>query len=58
MTTPEKLEAMLLRLPPAHAQRVRAIARSTRRLQASVLREAVEDLLAKYATAGEERPRG
>ena len=52
-----RLEPMLIRLPPALASELRSLARRTRVRQSDYLREAVADLLAKYATtssAGDE----
>ena len=43
-----RLEPMLIRLPPALADRLRRLARLTRVRQSDYLREAVADLLAKY----------
>jgi len=43
-----RLEPMLIRLPPALAERLRRLARATRIRQSDYLREAVSDLLAKY----------
>jgi len=43
-----RLEPMLIRLPPALAERLRRLARATRIRQSDYLREAVADLLAKY----------
>jgi predicted transcriptional regulator len=53
-----RLEPMLVRLPPTYADRLRQLARSTRIRQSDYLREAVADLLAKYAhvTGEEARP--
>ena len=51
MTTqppPNRLEPMLIRLPPHLADRLRRLARATRIRQSDYLREAVTDLLAKY----------
>ncbi len=52
MTTDEanqnRLEPMLIRLPPAFAAELRNLARKTRVRQSDYLREAVADLLAKY----------
>lgn len=45
---PNRLEPMLIRLPPALADRLRQLARSTRIRQSDYLREAVTDLLSKY----------
>ena len=58
-TTPSsvtRLEPMLVRLPPTLATELRNLARRTRVRQSDYLREAVADLLAKYAQAqpGEE----
>jgi hypothetical protein len=46
--TPNRLEPMLIRLPPAFAAELRSLARRTRVRQSDYLREAVADLLAKY----------
>jgi hypothetical protein len=43
-----RLEPMLIRLPPALADRLRLLARATRIRQSDYLREAVSDLLNKY----------
>lgn len=43
-----RLEPMLIRLPPNLAGRLRQLARATRIRQSDYLREAVSDLLAKY----------
>lgn len=43
-----RLEPMLIRLPPVLADRLRRLARATRIRQSDYLREAVADLLAKY----------
>lgn len=43
-----RLEPMLIRLPPAFAAELRNLARKTRVRQSDYLREAVADLLAKY----------
>ncbi len=43
-----RLEPMLVRLPPALATELRNLARRTRVRQSDYLREAVADLLAKY----------
>ena len=54
-----RLEPMLIRLPPPLAERLRGLARATRIRQSDYLREAVADLLAKYAhvdPARAERP--
>lgn len=45
---PNRLEPMLIRLPPAFAAELRNLARKTRVRQSDYLREAVADLLAKY----------
>jgi len=45
---PNRLEPMLIRLPPAFASELRNLARKTRVRQSDYLREAVADLLAKY----------
>lgn len=45
---PNRLEPMLIRLPPALAAELRNLARATRVRQSDYLREAVADLLAKY----------
>lgn len=44
-----RLEPMLVRLPPSLAGELRSLARRTRVRQSDYLREAVADLLAKYA---------
>ena len=46
--TQNRLEPMLIRLPPAFAAELRNLARRTRVRQSDYLREAVADLLAKY----------
>ncbi len=46
--SPNRLEPMLVRLPPAFAAELRNLARKTRVRQSDYLREAVADLLAKY----------
>jgi predicted transcriptional regulator len=51
-----RLEPMLIRLPPTLAQQLRQLARATRIRQSEYLREAVADLLAKYARAGAVQP--
>jgi len=43
-----RLEPMLIRLPPTLAERLRQLARATRIRQSDYLREAVSDLLTKY----------
>jgi hypothetical protein len=43
-----RLEPMLIRLPPTLAEELRQLARVTRIRQSDYLREAVADLLAKY----------
>jgi hypothetical protein len=43
-----RLEPMLIRLPPQLADRLRRLARATRIRQSDYLREAVADLLSKY----------
>ncbi len=45
---PNRLEPMLIRLPPALAAELRNLAKKTRVRQSDSLREAVADLLAKY----------
>ena len=50
-----RLEPMLIRLPPAFAAELRNLARRTRVRQSDYLREAVADLLAKYGHLPEER---
>lgn len=45
---PNRLEPMLIRLPPTLAAELRNLARKTRVRQSDYLREAVADLLAKY----------
>ncbi len=47
-TQPNRLEPMLIRLPPAFAAELRNLAKRTRVRQSDYLREAVADLLAKY----------
>jgi hypothetical protein len=47
-THPNRLEPMLIRLPPAFAAELRNLARRTRVRQSDYLREAVADLLTKY----------
>jgi hypothetical protein len=47
-SSPNRLEPMLVRLPPALASELRNLARRTRVRQSDYLREAVADLLAKY----------
>ncbi len=47
-TCSNRLEPMLIRLPPAFAAELRNLARKTRVRQSDYLREAVADLLAKY----------
>ncbi len=47
-TPTNRLEPMLIRLPPSLAERLRRLARATRIRQSDYLREAVSDLLAKY----------
>jgi Arc/MetJ-type ribon-helix-helix transcriptional regulator len=46
---PNRLEPMLVRLPPAFAAELRNLARRTRVRQSDYLREAVADLLDKYS---------
>jgi predicted transcriptional regulator len=48
ISTPPRLEPMLIRLPPDLAGRLRRLARATRIRQSDYLREAVSDLLTKY----------
>jgi len=43
-----RLEPMLIRLPPSFAAELRNLAKKTRVRQSDYLREAVADLLAKY----------
>lgn len=50
-----RLEPMLVRLPPALAAELRNLARKTRVRQSDYLREAVADLLAKYGHLPAER---
>jgi hypothetical protein len=50
-----RLEPMLIRLPPAFAAELRSLARRTRVRQSDYLREAVADLLAKYGHLPHER---
>ena len=45
---PNRLEPMLVRLPPAFAAELRNLAKRTRVRQSDYLREAVGDLLMKY----------
>jgi hypothetical protein len=45
---PNRLEPMLVRLPPAFATELRNLAKRTRVRQSDYLREAVGDLLLKY----------
>jgi len=52
---PSRLEPMLIRLPPEAAERLRRLARATRIRQSEYLREAVQDLLAKYSHVTGER---
>ncbi len=52
---PNRLEPMLIRLPPAFAAELRNLARRTRVRQSDYLREAVADLLAKYGRLPDER---
>ncbi|HEX9307797.1 MAG TPA: ribbon-helix-helix domain-containing protein [Anaeromyxobacter sp.] len=52
---PNRLEPMLIRLPPSFAAELRNLARRTRVRQSDYLREAVADLLAKYGHRPEER---
>ncbi len=54
-TSPNRLEPMLIRLPPAFAAELRNLARRTRVRQSDYLREAVADLLAKYGRRPDER---
>jgi len=56
VTNGTRLEPMLVRLPPALATELRNLARRTRVRQSDYLREAVADLLAKYASASSEGP--
>jgi hypothetical protein len=46
--SPNRLEPMLVRLPPAFAAELRNLAKRTRVRQSDYLREAVGDLLLKY----------
>jgi len=48
LQSPNRLEPMLIRLPPVLADRLRQLARATRIRQSDYLREAVSDLLSKY----------
>ena len=50
-----RLEPMLIRLPPAFAAELRNLARRTRVRQSDYLREAVADLLAKYGQLPSDR---
>ncbi len=52
---PNRLEPMLIRLPPAFATELRNLARKTRVRQSDYLREAVADLLAKYGALPADR---
>jgi hypothetical protein len=52
---PNRLEPMLIRLPPTLAAELRTLARKTRVRQSDYLREAVADLLAKYGHLPERR---
>jgi hypothetical protein len=52
---PNRLEPMLIRLPPSFAAELRNLARRTRVRQSDYLREAVADLLAKYGRLPEGR---
>jgi hypothetical protein len=52
---PNRLEPMLIRLPPAFAAELRNLARHTRVRQSDYLREAVADLLTKYGRRPDER---
>jgi hypothetical protein len=52
---PNRLEPMLIRLPPAFAAELRNLARRTRVRQSDYLREAVADLLTKYGHRPPER---
>ena len=52
---PNRLEPMLIRLPPAFAAELRNLARRTRVRQSDYLREAVADLLAKYGRLPDDR---
>jgi hypothetical protein len=54
-TSTNRLEPMLIRLPPAFAAELRNLARHTRVRQSDYLREAVADLLAKYGRLPDER---
>jgi hypothetical protein len=47
-STANRLEPMLIRLPPVFAAELRNLAKKTRVRQSDYLREAVADLLAKY----------
>lgn len=53
-TQVNRLEPMLIRLPPALAEQLRRLARATRIRQSDYLREAVSDLIAKYGHVIEE----
>jgi Arc/MetJ-type ribon-helix-helix transcriptional regulator len=55
MPPANRLEPMLVRLPPALASQLRTLARKTRVRQSDYLREAVADLLAKYGHLPDER---
>lgn len=55
LTGTNRLEPMLVRLPPALATQLRTLARKTRVRQSDYLREAVADLLAKYGHLPDDR---
>ncbi len=48
----ERLTSMLIRLPPQLADALRDLSKQTRVRQSDYLREAVRDLLVKYAQDG------
>ena len=53
--TNPRLTSMLLRLPPQLADALRDLSRQTQVRQSEYLREAVRDLLDKYADVGRRR---
>jgi hypothetical protein len=54
-SNPNRLEPMLVRLPPTLAAELRKLARKTRVRQSDYLREAVADLLTKYGQRAADR---
>ncbi len=54
---PHRLTSMLIRLPPQLADQLRELSKKTRVRQSEYLREAVRDLLAKYAASPEPQRR-